>query len=150
LKSCHVEEDFVHFEAPPKHFPTFKSLVAHAATLDMNALTSLLEVAVNEVREKDFSHYDYNPDEAEERWKDFVGALVVEWARAAGFPAAFVGRADLDAAVQVLAAQPNWVKKRVSNGALVWIEEVASNTELVQKICRALKVLPLDEVVREW
>ena len=72
-------------------------------------------------------------------WWDFVGDFVMEWARAAGFPAAFVGRADLDAAIEMLAAQPIEVKKRVGFGALVWIEEVASNTELVQKICRALR-----------
>ena len=59
----------------------------------MNALTSLLAAAVNEVHEEEFIEYERG-QVVEEEWWDFVGDFVMEWARAAGFPAAFVGRAD--------------------------------------------------------
>ena len=78
---------------------------------------------------------------------DFVGNLLVEWARRTEFPAMFAARADLDDLIAMMASQPEWLKKRLVREALVWINELISNDRIhvAQYVCVALQAPPVSE-----
>lgn len=132
-----VDNDCVNFVPPDDGTPE-PELVSHATTLNFAALTSLLKVAVDEV--ETYAENDEFEEDPQEGY-DFVGKLLIEWARRVQFPAGCLDRADLNDLIAMIAAQPEWLKKRLARESLVWIDELisADQHDRAQSVCRALR-----------
>ena len=131
---CIRDSTDVLFQPPAADEPRFGHLVAHAATLDSAALTSLVEVAVSEAQDR--AGWVESEEDVQLGY-DFVGNLLLAWARRVRFSAV----PDLDALIEMIAAQPGWVKKRIAHEALLWIDDLISDSQphAAQRLCRALR-----------